>query len=67
MTYGKQHHGGRHYGEIYSVKESIRQGLLDEGHLHEILDLSVSGLFKKPEIKEYFNNRKCFKPLRDIL
>jgi len=25
------------------VKESIRQGLLDEGHLHEIFDLSVNG------------------------
>lgn len=25
------------------VKESVRQGLIDEGHLHEILDLSVDG------------------------
>ena len=33
------------YGDKTSdkVKENIRQGLLDEGHLHEIFDLSVNG------------------------
>jgi len=28
---------------IDEVKQSIRQGLIDEGHLHEIFDLSVDG------------------------